>query len=102
VPRITRESFPLTYTAIIDSNGQADSQLHFLSGQLVRDASRPDSDVVDFVAARASENLTKLQRTTRRLQQVQFKALAITENQQLSTGAETRFGTRFSTQFSSL
>jgi hypothetical protein len=33
--------------------------------------------VVEFVAARASENLTKLQRTTRRLQQVQFKALAI-------------------------
>jgi hypothetical protein len=32
------------------------------------EVSRGPSRVVDFVAARASENLTKLQRTTRRLQ----------------------------------
>jgi hypothetical protein len=50
--------------------------------------------VVEFVAARASENLTKLQRSTRRLQQAQFKALAIIKYQQLSACPGTRFGTR--------
>jgi hypothetical protein len=50
--------------------------------------------VVEFVAARASRNLKELQRTPTRLQQIQFKALAIIKYQQRSTGSGTRFGTR--------
>jgi len=52
------------------------------------------SGVVEFVAVGASENLTKLQSSGRRLQQVQSKALTINKCQQVSIGSEKRFGTR--------
>ena len=55
------------------------------------------SRVVEFVAARASENLTKLRRTTGRPQQFQSKAIGDIKYQQVSIGSGTRFGTRFPT-----
>lgn len=66
-------------------------------GVLVEVTRFAELGVVESVAVRASKNHAKLQRTIRRLQQIRFKALAITKYQQLSIGSGTRFGTRFPT-----
>jgi hypothetical protein len=53
---VSREGFETKYAARVATENCLNERVHVNPG------------VVDFVAARASENLTKLQRTTRRLQ----------------------------------